>query len=129
MARRSRRSIAYQPSQRDISPVTRAAAGSRSLSYWTDLPQSRPELAAPASVPQRGKRRAAAPIPPGARKRASEPVSWGEWTLPPTFPKQTLQKALTCARRAIRREVLFAKRQTGAGSKGWKKHFSNRSCK
>lgn len=129
MARRSRRSVS-SPSQRDTTPVARKAAGSRSLSYWTDLPQSRPAMEPwPASVPQRGKRRVAAPAPSRDRKRAPEAVSWGAWSLPPTLPQKTLQKALTCARRGIRREVMFAKRQTGAGAKGWKKHFTNRSCK
>lgn len=130
MARKSRPSVRSQAGQRDTSHVARSAAGSRPLSYWTDLPQSRPPVLPAASVPRRGNRRvvttATAPV---ARKRAPEPVSFGTWSLPPTLSQETLQKAATCARRGIRREVMFAKRQTGRGAKGWKKHFSNRRCK
>lgn len=128
MARRAKRSVTFT-SQRDTTPVARSAAGSRSLSYWPDLPLSRPELSAPASVPQRGKRHRLVASAPQVRKRAPEAVFFGAWSLPPSLSQQTLSKALTCARRGIRREVMFAKRQTGAGAKGWKKHFSNRRCK
>lgn len=129
MARRSRSPV-RSPSQRDTTPIARTAAGSRSLSYWTDLPQSRPAMDPwRASVPPRGKRRVAASAASAVRKRPPEAVSFGAWSLPPTLPKQIASKALTCARRGIRREVMFAKRQTGAGAKGWKKHFSNRRCK
>lgn len=128
MARRAKRAITGSGPARHTS-VARSAAGSRSLSYWPDLPQSRPPVLPAASVPQRGKRKVLAPAPSRDRKRPPQAVSWGEWYLPPTLSQKTLQAAATCARRGIRREVMFAKRQTGAGAKGWKKHFSNRSCK
>lgn len=128
MARKARRSVSY-PGQRDTTPIARSAAGSRSLSYWPDLPLSRPAVLPPASVPQRGKRHRPVASAPQGRKRAPQAVSFGAWSLPPFPSLNVASKALTCARRGIRREVMFAKRQTGAGSKGWKKHFSNRRCK
>lgn len=128
MARKAKRLVTVPGPARHTS-VARSAAGSRSLSHWPDLPLSRPPVSPAASVPQRGKRRVVAPAPSRDRKRAAQAVFWGEWYLPPTLFQKTLQTAVTCARRGIRREVMFAKRQTGAGAKGWKKHFSNRRCK
>lgn len=56
-------------------------------------------------------------------------VSFGAWSLPPNLPFKALQAAHTCASRGIRREVLFASRSTGSGSKARRLHFTNRSCK
>lgn len=128
MARKAKRSVTVSGPARHT-PVARSAAGSRSLFHWPDLPLSRPPVSPAASVLQRRKRQVLAPAPSRDRKRAAQAVSWGEWHLPPTPSKQTLSGALTCARRGIRREVIFAKRLTGPGAKGWKKHFSNRRCK
>lgn len=128
MARRSRRPVT-NTRQRDTSPVARTAAASRSLSYWTDLPQSRPELSAPASVGQRPNRHRFVAAVAKTRQTASRPFSFGAWSLPPTLSQKTLQRAVTCVRRGVRREVLFATRGRGKGSHARKKYFSNRSCK
>lgn len=70
-----------------------------------------------------------AALPRQARQTPARAISFGAWSLPPSLPEKTLQAASTCARRGIRREVLFALNRRGAGSGARKKHYSNRSCK
>lgn len=59
--------------------------------------------------------------------------SFGAWSLPPSLlsqvPTERLIAADACARRSMRRQVLFAFKSTGKGSGSRKKHYSNRSCK
>jgi len=100
---------------------------------WDDLPQSRPGAARPASGPHRGHTRRQAVKAPTRRTYSTTYVDpgaiFGTWTMStPTPSPKTLQAASTCARRHVRREVLFATRSTGAGSKGRRLHFTNRRC-
>lgn len=67
----------------------------------------------------------------GLTKAPQRPIrafSFGTWYLPPTPTPERLKAASTCARRFIRREVLFATKSTGAGSRGRRLHFTNRRC-
>lgn len=63
-----------------------------------------------------------------ALQRPTRAFSFGTWYLPTMHSFETLKVAETCAIRHIRREVLFARRMTGAGSKGRRLHFTNRRC-
>lgn len=115
------------------SPVARRqAATSRP---WPDLLSNHPWAESTVSVLHRSnRRRIAAAFPSQGARSPSRGVSFGAWHLPPlsevfSSSRPLLEQAAVCARRRIRRELLFAVRGTGAGSKGRRLHFSNRSCK
>lgn len=64
------------------------------------------------------------------RTRRRPVAAFSSWfpTLPPVSTVKRLLGAFSCARRAQRRETLFATRRTGAGSRSPKRHYSNRRC-
>lgn len=74
-----------------------------------------------------------AALPRQARQTPARAISFGAWSLDPSFfvpePLKRVKELLVCPRRAIRREVMFALRLRGAGSGARKKHYSNWSCK
>lgn len=103
-----------------------AAGSSWSYSKLPDVPLSHPEPAwTPVSVGQRPNPSLKAVRGRLTRTTPARGVSFGPWSL--SLP--AARQALVCARRGIRREVIFAKKFTGAGSYARKKYFSNRSCK
>lgn len=128
MSRRNRRLTKPEGARPTLSPAARYAAPSR---VWGDLSPSRQPPAAAASGLQRSQRRQVSLSAVRHRRNfAPQGDFFGAWSLYPPSPLvQKLQRAVTCVRRGIRREVLFASRATGAGSVARKKHYSNRSCK
>lgn len=67
-------------------------------------------------------------------KKAPVPSStalFGPWTIqtPPKVNQRAVRVATPCEARAERRQVMFATRNTGAGSTAPKRKFTNRSCK
>lgn len=96
---------------------------------WPDLPLNHPRVESGVSVLRRSnRRRIATESPRKGLHGPSRAVSFGTWSLPPSVSTPRLQAASTCARRYVRRSVLFASRSTGAGSKARRLHFSNRRC-
>lgn len=125
MARRSGRKVTVYGSA--TYSVARSAAASYPVPI--DEPQFRSSVSRSTSVARRANRRAATVHASQAIKRPSGPFSFGAWSFPPSLSLPEAKKALSCARRGRRKEVLFAKKLTGAGSHARKRHYSNRSCK
>ncbi|AZL83033.1 hypothetical protein [Apis mellifera associated microvirus 47] len=134
-ARRSTRST--EPARPPYSGARPSPAGSRD---WPDLLFSRSTVyPRSTSVAHRADRirqtlvaayqRRVAESLRKAPIRAPGAFSFGGWSLPPSMLSQKLQAASVCARRSVRREVLFATRSTGPGSHARKRHYSNRSCR
>lgn len=142
MARHNRRrdrlnEVARQPPRSDA-PLRRATSRP-----WGDLASVvRPSTPRPASVVYQTNRIRQTLLAAYSRRvadslrkppnRAPGAVSFGSWRLPPfsrlAQPPEPIRAASVCARRSIRREVLFALRRRGAGSGARKKHFSNTRC-
>lgn len=71
---------------------------------------------------------------PVSRRTVTQPASrpglpgqpasaiFGPWSI------GQVRSAFTCARRYVRRSVLFATRSTGKGSRARRRHFSNQRC-
>lgn len=120
-ARRNQRSEAAR-----YTPIARPRpAASR---VWPDLLSGAPTAARRSAITHRVNPHRLVRGLTKAPQRPTRAFSFGTWYLPPTLTPERLQAASTCARRYVRRSVLFATRSTGAGSKGRRLHFTNRRC-
>lgn len=138
--RRSSEPARATPSARSISSA--GSPGRTRVDYSVDLAQpvhvTTRRVARQGLLPAQSPRRAVNPpkAPPRTVYAPRRPQNalqalFGAWELPPPqlLTVQRLQAAKTCATRHQRREVLFATRSTGSGSKSPKRHYTNRSCK
>lgn len=137
MARKDRRSSSFSTGARPAStrPLGHRPAPSYGLSDLAyrfdvgDIEASDP----PGVTPHRSSRLRTPPGPPTRRK--ARPASVSAFfspfpTLPPTrLVREPLKAAMACARRGVRREVLFASGGHRKGSAARKRYFSNRSCR